>query len=252
MQSDNFYITLISSASLNYFPTNVIGKFQNQLPYPLQLKGYEVALVEITYEHSFPNVYAPTSNYVSFSDGINETARVELTEKNYSTSISLINAFKALMKRHAPPYVIETRSINHTYIKSPPANYTGDGIELPPTLHAKLGFTPDQPRMFLAGSPPVASTFKANPKTGCKQMYVYCDAILPRVFGSSVVPLLRTVAVTSEFGETKTVTFDAPQYLSCHARETETVEISINFLDGVVVPFNGGLVTVTLHFRFSR
>ena len=54
MESQGFYITLPSNASLDVYPNNTLTKYTVRLPRTLYLKeGYEVALAEIMYPVSW-------------------------------------------------------------------------------------------------------------------------------------------------------------------------------------------------------
>lgn len=53
----NFYMTLLSNSSLDYYPENRTNSFTVQLPRYMYLEGqWEVALVEIQYPYTFSNV----------------------------------------------------------------------------------------------------------------------------------------------------------------------------------------------------
>jgi hypothetical protein len=60
MMSNNgrdFYLHLISDASLNYFPSNVISEFTTKLPHEVDLPGsWQVALCNIAYQKTWGNI----------------------------------------------------------------------------------------------------------------------------------------------------------------------------------------------------
>src|SRR5258705_1377917 len=56
---NEFYLTLPSNSSMNYFPDNTLAKFTTKLPAPILLQDdWEVGLAEIIYPTSFYNVIA--------------------------------------------------------------------------------------------------------------------------------------------------------------------------------------------------
>ena len=77
MESE-FYVTLLSNSSMQYFPDNKTSNFVTKLPRTLQLDGeWEVGLAEIVYSHAWYNIrkgknsahveiYAPDNLYLVF------------------------------------------------------------------------------------------------------------------------------------------------------------------------------------------
>lgn len=56
-ESGEFYMHLISDASLNYFPSNVISEFTTKLPHEVDLPGtWQVALCNIAYQKTWGNI----------------------------------------------------------------------------------------------------------------------------------------------------------------------------------------------------
>ncbi len=92
MSVRDFYITLPSDSSLFVFPKNTPSNFKTKLSTPLQLKGeWEVALTEITYTHSFYNIWDSVSD-ILFTDGIpnNYAQAFKIPDGFYSHSGELI------------------------------------------------------------------------------------------------------------------------------------------------------------------
>ena len=78
---------------------------------------------------------------------------------------------------------------------------------------------------------------------------MYSSVVQPRIFGNSFVPLLRIVPITGKHGEVVSKQFDNIHYVPLLTREFGTVEVVIRDDTGRSVPFETGMVTVTLHFR---
>lgn len=56
-EGGDFYLHLISDASLDYFPSNVISEFTTKLPHNVDLPGtWEVALCNIAYQKTWGNI----------------------------------------------------------------------------------------------------------------------------------------------------------------------------------------------------
>ena len=48
----NFFVDLVSNASMDFYPQNTLSKFTNKLKFPLELSDeWEVAITEIFYPH---------------------------------------------------------------------------------------------------------------------------------------------------------------------------------------------------------
>ena len=84
---------------------------------------------------------------------------------------------------------------------------------------------------------------------GFHSMYVYCNAVEPQIVGDVYAPLLRTVGVSGENGETVVHNFINPHYLSVNADELNTLEINIKDDTGENVSFLSGKTICKLHFR---
>ena len=53
----DFYLTLPSNSSMDYYPNNHAGQYYTKLPQELELTGdYEVALCEVMIDNSYLNV----------------------------------------------------------------------------------------------------------------------------------------------------------------------------------------------------
>ena len=248
---DDFFVTLLSSSSLNYYPDNTIGKFRNHLPYPVSLTGnYEVALTEISYNHSFHNIYAPKCNYViiSYPGTPRKNFELELEEATYDASELVATLNSLVNKEYKFTFKLQPRKM--LSITCPRKSESSVSLTIPPVLHAKLGFLPEERRTFKPGDSLTFSNLPCNPAYGSSQLFIYCDLVQPRIFGSTLVHLLKIVPANSEIGKDVTVTFEQPQYVKCYPRPlVEDIKISINRLDGSNVVFDAGIVIVTLHFR---
>lgn len=72
---ENFYITLMSNSSLNYFPQNKSSSFTVLLPQKICLAGaWAVALAEMHYNFNFFNVAEENNKIQITYDGVSKNA----------------------------------------------------------------------------------------------------------------------------------------------------------------------------------
>ena len=97
MESE-FYVTLPSNSSMQYFPDNKTSNFVTKLPRTLQLDGeWEAGLAEIVYPHTWYNIregknsveiYAPDNLYLVF-----KTVEYSIQPGYYKKVQDVIDAF---------------------------------------------------------------------------------------------------------------------------------------------------------------
>ena len=80
-------------------------------------------------------------------------------------------------------------------------------------------------------------------------MYVYSDIVESQVVGDVRAKLLRLVAPEAKFGDVVGEEFVNPFYQKLRLTQFQAVEIVIRGDTGLPIPFQGGAVQVTLHFR---
>jgi len=82
-------------------------------------------------------------------------------------------------------------------------------------------------------------------------LYIYTNIVEKQIVGNTLVPLLRYVSLTGEYGDTVTNSV-RPYYLKPAMKEIDTVAITVCNEFGEEIQFNHGVFTVTLHFRQKR
>lgn len=107
----------------------------------------------------------------------------------------------------------------------------------------KAGFFATEPASLLRGIP--------------DKMFVYCDLCESYVTGDVRSPLLRIVPIEAhtdifEYGATHVKYFSPAHYIPLRKTNFRTIEIDIRDQLGKKIPFEGGTLTVTLHFRRVR
>ena len=81
-------------------------------------------------------------------------------------------------------------------------------------------------------------------------LYVYSDVIEPQIVGDSYVPLLRSVVDNvGDRGEMASVSFTNVHYKNLSRGVFHDIEVNITDDTGRKIPFEGGRVTVKLHFK---
>lgn len=106
-----------------------------------------------------------------------------------------------------------------------------------------VGFFATEPASLLRGIP--------------DKMFVYCDLCESYVTGDVRSPLLRIVPIEAHtdifaYGANHVKYFSPTHYIPLRKTNFRTIEIDIRDQLGKKIPFEGGTLTVTLHFRRVR
>jgi hypothetical protein len=118
-------------------------------------------------------------------------------------------------------------------------------------LKYMLGFDDKDVDEFLAGNKYLAR-FPTDLRGGTDSLYVYCDLVEPQVVGNVRVPLLRTVAVTGNYGQVIDQLFHSPHYMSLQQTSFSSIHITINSDTNEPLRFQFGKSVIKLHFRKRR
>ena len=84
---------------------------------------------------------------------------------------------------------------------------------------------------------------------GFNALYIYSNIVKTTLVGDSLVPLLRVIPYKTSKQTHRAQTFQHVQYQPVHQTQTDIIEINIRRDNGGIVPFAGGKVILTLHFR---
>lgn len=245
MNTTQFYITLPSNSSTQYYPHNAVSHYTTQLPKRIDLMGsWEVALIEIHYPGNFENV-TENGNYVliqannagtecKIPPGLYESIDTLLSHVNIC--IESVGMFKYDKEHSSIKLLIDDILRQSTKIK------------LSDTLALQLGYNPtvDIVKHPHASKPP--DVMRGVPNS----MFVYCDVVEPQLVGDVVTPLLRVVntrADKTQYGRSFTQIFQSPMYVPVLKRQFNDIEINLRDSAGHFVPFGFGLSSVVLHFR---
>lgn len=241
----DFYITLISNSSMDYFPTNTTSSFTVRLPKNITLgENWRVGLAEIHYSYNFANV---RENHNSIIETTDDSVTLWKIEEGSYTSVS--DLIHEINRSYASQPLFEFRphtkrlKINHDAVRK------GTNVMvLQGNLAVVLGFKPDENILRYQEAPDPASILFGVPH----QMLVYCDIIQPQLVAHEVAQVLRTVQIGSDsyrFGTPCHSEFKNIHYVPLARKEFHTVQINIRDHTGKHLPFSHGVLSLKLHFK---
>lgn len=276
MSASQFYIHLPSDSSLNVYPDNTIAKYSTKLAKTIDLDGqYEVGLSEIIYPTDYYNVDNRDQDYnfrikqMLFNDNgenIQDVVhyKVQINSDLYYTSGEFLEKINVAINEgvHRFPINIIVSldntgriNINITRSGSPLSVEVDPGVmahfyfELSPQFSQRLGFDKTV-SLSMDDSSIVRARHKFDLHMGKKLMYVYSDIVSYSLVGDVSVPLLRACNL-QEPSSNNTIHLSFPDihYKPVQKSQFDTIDISINTEEGLLMPFQSGKVMITLHFR---
>ena len=243
---EQFYVTLPSNNSLNYFPSNVVSSFKTKLATPLSLQGeWEVALVDFIYPFSWFNVNN-NNNRFSFYEENQEVYTGFIPNGYYSDTTKVCNALKKSL-----PEPFRNR-VNFNMDENTGRLDTmidlSNSLCLSEGLGQLLGYSQE---IITENSRHAA--FAPDIDGGLHALYVYTDIIENQRVGDISAPLLKIVPVNrKKAGEIVSHSFLRPHYYPVKSKYTDIISIDIRSELGEKVPFESGKVIAILHFRSVR
>lgn len=286
----SFYVTLPSNSSMDLFPNNTISNFSVALKEPIRLeKNYEVALVEITYKHSwslnvgnlfidlvepkfldkFDLVYHDGENIRNFALRLNGeiiqfylekeyNRRFELQKNNITEENTLLPNAQYSVSNQDYQVVEQIKSL--PWFKNLPfflADQYRFVIHISGIAHVRfdgaiLGILNLKAKWYYASDNVkfIYSGTIDDPNPNIIQsLFVYCDIIDYQYVGDAYVPLLRNVVVENSFPKTAIAHYDNPHYLNINKSEINTIHVEIRDDSGQTIKFDKGKVIIKLHFR---
>ena len=228
---------------------NTSNEFTIHLPDPIELEGtgWEVALVELTYPHSWNNISAENDGNaikVYELNGRESVATFHVPPSYYDSVETLLKVIKNRLK----PEWIEFDYDKVTRRVSLNVDKDAKRVELGAQLAYVLGFDVGgkfQPGENIARYPP-------DLRGGIDSIFIYCNILEPQIIGNTKAPLLRTVGVSGDYGQIVEKIFDLPHYIPLLQRSFSTIKISIYSDQGRPIPFMFGKCIAKLHFRQNR
>ena len=187
MESE-FYVTLPSNSSIQYFPDNKTSNFVTKLSRTLQLNGeWGVGPVEIDYPHTWYNIReGKTSVEIYVPDKWVQECSIQ--PGYYEKVIDVIDALRKAGLSNLTDVVV-------TY------DDTSKRVTIRCAKGAVFELRGDIARIFGFLNNTTIRAFDkkgfavALPETGNHYFYVYTDIIKSQYHGDVIVPVLRTVTV---------------------------------------------------------
>lgn len=238
------YLVLPSNSSSNYYPNNTVANFKTRLPKDVVLESgeWEVALEEIQYVHSWNSFSNPV--YFTLNYPHEDTKKFHLPPGYYLHRGAIAEEISDIVS-HLPDFQMD---LTITW------NSHTDCVTL--TTRNELMFCMNEWLAKALGfevaclKPNVSHISVRNGLTlNTRALYVYCDIVSPRFVGDAYVPLLRVVGDNGHRGRNVCQSFVRPQYVPIVRNTFHDIEIDIRDDTGKQIPFIGGRVVVTLHFR---
>lgn len=273
----DFYLTLLSNSSINYFPENKTNSFTVHLPQFLTLTGnWSVCLTEIHYPFTLFNITDKNNSiFIKYKEK-QETVHVVKLDigcyENINDLIVIIND-KLLPYTNNKEFISFDQAtkrikINDIKTKNQDAHIenNNDTASLPITneiekhvnsldsiyfenrLAMQLGFAPNENILSYNLSPHAYNLIMGVPE----QFFVYCDLIEPQIIGDTSAKVLRIINTTDgslTFAQSAHKEFNPPHYVSVNEKKIEKISIDIRDASGNFLPFQFGILTIKLHLK---
>jgi hypothetical protein len=248
MPVSQFYVTLPSTSSRQFYPENKLSSYTTKLHTPLKLNGdWEVSLVEMIYPRTWYNISGDdcTIRYKTTGDD-EQLESASLSPGYYENVEQIIVEISKVLPAAARRNML-------MYVKSQSRKMVigcnnGACLQLTEHISRILGF--ENTTIFTKEN---YGSFQVDVHRGVYTFYVYTDIISSQYIGDAHAPLLRTVDVDhSIVGGMVCRTYNSPHYVPIKIRDIETIKVDIRLDSGELVPFESGQVISKLHFRLKR
>lgn len=252
----DFYITLVSNSSFEYYPENKTNSFTAQLPQYIRLDGeWSVALVEIQYPFTLFNVTKDNNKIVLEYNGDKKTI-MEITPgyyddleeliKTINNKIKVLTAIDSFIGFDAATHRVkvnrEFRKLNNVQ------KIDLTSVSFENRLAMQLGFEPDANVLNYRLSPHATNINLGIPEL----MAIYCDIVDGQILGDKFCKILRVINTTDgkmSFAQFCHKEFNLPHYVNLQSKKFETITLDIRDTSAQPMPFLFGTLTVKLHFR---
>lgn len=289
----SFYVTLPSNSSMDLYPDNTMTEFTILLKEPIKLDvQYEVALVELTYKHSwslevgqliiqpligssydvFKLIFHDGESILSFTHRLNGEIWKYFIKKEYDRRLELGKTSQEIpqsIKIPKNPFNTTLREDDvvdeikaSSYFRSIPS-FSADPYKfiIYPREY-RIRFDGDiltilnlEPNWYAGNVEKkyIESGIINDPSPSIiNSLFIYCDIINYQYVGDAYAPLLRSVVVDNGYLKTAWVNYDNPHYLSVNKYYINSIRVEIRDDTGKKIQFENGRVIVKLHFRPLR
>ena len=257
----SFYIALPSDSSVQYFPENTLSGYTTKLPREIVLNGnWECGVAEVRYPLTFYNVlddmvvmkarngdnmHAVTVDSFYAIDAVTNHLHISPGFYTKGEVIDKINAFISVEGGEVKTDK-HTGKVNVTTGEQP--------LFMSPALYDFLGhrFLPENTNRVFERLLNYKGQRVVNTHRSFDTLFIYCDALAPRIVGDSNSSLLISLpngGKRVEFGDTVNTRFTKIRYYPVAKRRLNTIRIDIRTDVGTPAKFEGGKVFVEIHFR---
>jgi hypothetical protein len=245
----DFYLTLLSNASMDIYPDNKTSCFNVHLPKTITLNGHWcLAITEIHYQHNILNV----------TEG-NNTVHSLVRAKNFEQKIpcghyeKIEDVITKMNQYWSDALPVDGLLEIDSSTKS--LKYSADGLKyilrlkFENRLAMQLGFEPNKdisPRLLELALPGDVS--RGTPD----EMLIYCNIVEPQIVGDELARVIRIVNIPKKgviFGQPQHHEFQRLQYIDVSKKQFDTISIELRDKSGVFMAFESGTVTLVLHLK---
>ncbi len=255
---DNFYVTLSSSASPNFFPKNTLSNFSVVIP-PIYLESekYGCCLTNISFENNFQILVKNKSRFFSWKYNNNVPISLELPLKIYANVYDIVFEINKLIIEKDKQIAIRNKSYRNPIFLECINNiitFKQNIIETKPIIHQTLVFN-DELCQYLGL---VFNKEYVNGENGDNITKMYINNHILQITSNIIdyeyvnnkkLPLLRQIGVDRRLDEYIYIAFDNFYYKSVKVDDINVITISIVDSVGNIVELDGGETVVTLHFK---
>ena len=126
--ASQFYLTLPSNSSMEYFPTNTLTNFKTKLVQPIELTGeWEVAHSELQYPRSWYNLRKGFDSHIYYKGGDLNTrmkydGQIYISFNQYNTPTYNLSSYFPVFTQNSTniiPERISTRNLNNLILITP-------------------------------------------------------------------------------------------------------------------------------------
>lgn len=273
---NNFYVTLMSNSSLNFYEENTTSSFTVHLPTKVQLTGdWGVGVAELHFPYNFFNVsdgeneitveYNPDPDASGEENSIHDTSDEEnsivqvkcsttkISPGFYKSVSSILEAINAqLFKEGCENNILSLDGLNGRTLvdRESCLKKNMKAVSFSARLAMQLGFNPTDNILNFTISSNIGNIFFGVPD----RMLIYTDVVEPVLIGHEKAQIIKIVNTngTSKacvFGDVHTLEFEHIHYIPVMKKEFESISVDIRSYTGLCMPFRHGVSTVKLHFK---
>lgn len=245
----DFYLTLLSNASMDVFPDNKTGSFSNHLPKTITLDGkWMFAVTEVHYQYNFFNVTSNNSTIYFKLRG--EQGQCGIAHGFYESIEDLLSEINANMSplMNSEDFLLISNTSKHVSVNKC-AFQTLTDIMFENRLALQLGFVPNTAVRNDRWKTTVPSSI-ANGVPD--ELFVYCNIAEPQCFGDELAQIIRIIDIPkkgSVYGQPRHKEFQRLQYVPVSKKCFDTLTIELRDKTGNFMPFVSGTVILVLYFK---